>query len=82
MTLGAIKIYDKAMKLIKKISAKEVSKTFWNNLYRKKDLKLNKHLKSPERNDKLYKKKKKKVNTSWNATHHNKKGTDNEGKAK
>ena len=82
MALGAVKIYDKAMKLIKKISAKEVSKTFWNNLYRKKDLKLNKHLKSPERNDKLYKKKKKKVNTSWNATHHNKKGTDNEGKAK
>ena len=77
MGLGAVKIYDKAMKLIKKISAKEVSKTFWNNIYRKKDLKLNRQLKSPERNDKLYKKnKKKKVNTPWNATHHNKKGTD------
>jgi len=77
MGFGAIKIYDKAMKLIKKMSVEEVSKTFWDNLYRKKDLKLNKHLKSPERNDKLYKKKKKKkVNTSWNSTKHNKKGTD------
>ena len=74
MALGAVKIYDKAMKLIKKISAKQVSKNFWDNLYRKKDLKLNRQLKSPERNDKLYKKKKKKVNTSWNALHHNKKG--------
>jgi len=82
MALGAVKIYNKAMKLIKKISAKQVSKNFWDNLYRKKDLKLNKQLKSPERNDKLYKKKKKKVNTSWNALHHNKKGTDNEGKTK
>ena len=77
MALGAVKIYDKAMKLIKKISAKNVSKIFWDNLYRKKDLKLNKHLKSPERNDKLYKKKKKKkVNTSWNSTKHKKKGTN------
>ena len=76
MALGDVKIYDKAMKLVKKISAKNVSKIFWDNLYRKKDLKLNRQLKSPERNDKLYKKKKKKVNTSWNALHNNKKGTD------
>ena len=83
MGFGAVKIYDKAMKLIKKISAKEVSKNFWDNLYRKKDLKLNKQLKSPERNDKIYKKKKKtKVNTSWNFGYHTKKGTDNEGKTK
>ena len=65
MGFGAIKIYDKTMKLIKKISAKEVSKTFWNHIHDKTDLKLKKK-----------KKKKKKVNTSWNATHHNKKGTD------
>ena len=64
MALGAVKIYNKAMKLIKKISAKEVSKTFLNHIHDKTDLKLKK------------KKKKKKVNTSWNATHHNKKGTD------
>ena len=83
MGFGPIKIYDKAMKLIKELSETEVSKEFWDNIYRKKDLKLNRQLKSPARNDKLYKKKKKKkVNTSWNATHHNKKGTDNEGKAK
>ena len=55
MGLGAVKIYDKAMKLIKKISAKQVSKTFWDNKFRKKDLKLNKQLKSPERDDTLYK---------------------------
>ena len=85
MGFGAIKIYDKAMKLIKKMSVEEVSKTFWDNLYRKKDLKLNKHLKSPERDDRLYRKIRteiinknirKKVNTSWNSTHHKKKGTD------
>tara|TARA_R100000750_G_scaffold41822_1_gene27203 strand:+ start:131 stop:370 length:240 start_codon:yes stop_codon:yes gene_type:complete len=56
MGFGAVKIYDKAMKLIKKISAKQVSKTFWDNKFRKKDLKLNKQLKSPERDDRLYKK--------------------------
>ena len=56
MGFGAVKIYDKAMKLIKKISAKQVSKTFWDNKFRKKDLKLNKQLKSPERDDTLYKK--------------------------
>ena len=84
MALGAVKIYDKAMKLIKKISAKQVSKTFWDNKFRKKDLKLNKQLKSPERDDRLYRKIrtdiinkniKKKVNSSWNSTHHNKKWT-------
>ena len=74
MGFGAVKIYDKAMKLIKKISPKEVSKIFWDNKFRKKDLKLNKQLKSPERDDTLYKKKKK-VNTSWNSLHHTKKGT-------
>ena len=75
MGFGAVKIYNKAMKLIKKISAKEVSKNFWDSFYVKKDLKLNKQLKSPERNDKLYKKKKKKkVNTSWNFGYHTKKG--------
>ena len=91
MALGAVKIYNKAMKLIKKISAKQVSKTFWDNKFRKKDLKLNKQLKSPERDDRLYRKIrteiinkniKKKVNTSWNFGYHTKKGTDNEGKAK
>ena len=91
MGLGAVKIYNKAMKLIKKISAKQVSKTFWYNKFRKKDLKLNKQLKSPERDDRLYRKIRteiidknirKKVNTSWNSTHHKKKGTDNEGKTK
>ena len=56
MGFGAVKIYDKAMKLIKKISAKQVSKTFWDNKFRKKDLKLNKQLKSPERDDRLYRK--------------------------
>ena len=56
MKLGAVKIYDKTMKLIKKISPEEVSKTFWDNKFRKKDLKLNKQLKSPERDDTLYKK--------------------------
>ena len=85
MGFGAVKIYDKAMKLIKKISAKQVSKTFWDNKFRKKDLKLNKQLKSPERDDRLYRKIRteiidknirKKVNTSWNSTHHKKKGTD------
>ena len=82
MALGAVKIYDKVMKLTKKISAEQVSKNFWDSFYVKKDLKLNKQLKSPERNDKLYKKKKKKkVNTSWNFGYNNtKKGTDNEGK--
>ena len=91
MGFGAVKIYDKAMKLIKKISAKQVSKTFWDNKFRKKDLKLNKQLKSPERDDRLYRKIrtdiinkniKKKVNSSWNSMHHKKKGTDNEGKTK
>ena len=85
MGFGAVKIYDKAMKLIKKISAKQVSKTFWDQKFRKKDIKLNKQLKSPERDDTLYKKIrtniinkniKKKVNTRWNSTHHKKKGTD------
>ena len=85
MKLGAVKIYDKTMKLIKKISPEQVSKTFWDNKFRKKDLKLNKQLKSPERDDTLYRKIrteiidkniKKKVNTSWNSTHHKKKGTD------
>ena len=84
MGFGAVKIYDKAMKLIKKISAKQVSKTFWDHKFRKKDLKLNKQLKSPERDDRLYRKIrteiitkniKKKVNSSWNSTHHKKKGT-------
>ena len=75
MGFGPIKIYDKAMKLIKELSETEVSKEFWDNLYRKKDLKLTRQYKKK-------KKKKKKVNTPWNATHHNKKGTDNEGKAK
>ena len=56
MGLGAIKIYDKAMKLIKKISPKEVSETFWDNKFRKKDLKWNKQLRSPERDDRLYRK--------------------------
>ena len=56
MGLGAVKIYDKTMKLIKKISPEEVSKTFWDNKFRKKDLKWNKQLKSPERDDRLYKK--------------------------
>ena len=83
MALGAVKIYNKAMKLIKKISAKQVSKNFWDSFYIKKDLKLNKQLKSPERNDKLYKKKKKKnINTPWNYGHNTKKGTYNEGKTK
>ena len=85
MGLGAVKIYDKTMKLVKEISPKKVSKTFWDNKFRKKDLKLNKQLKSPERDDTLYKKIrtniidkniKKKVNSSWNSTHHKKKGTD------
>ena len=85
MGLGAVKIYNKAMKLIKKISPEQVSKTFWDNKFRKKDLKLNKQLKSPERDDRLYRKIRteiidknirKKVNTSWNSTHHKKKGTD------
>ena len=62
MGFGAIKIYDKTMKLIKKMSVEEVSKTFWEHLYNKTDLKL--------------KKKKKKVNTSWNSTKHKKKGTN------
>ena len=74
MRLGAVKIYDNNMKFVKKISPEKVSKIFWDNIYRKKDLKLNKQLKSPERDDKLYKKKKK-VNTSWNSMHHTKKGT-------
>ena len=91
MGLGAVKIYDKTMKLVKEISPKKVSKTFWDNKFRKKDLKLNKQLKSPERDDRLYRKIrteiinkniKKKVNSSWNSTHHKKKGTDNEGKTK
>jgi len=85
MGFGAVKIYDKAMKLIKKISAKQVSKTFWDNKFRKKDLKLNKQLKSPERDDRLYRKIrtdiinkniKKKVNSS------RRKGQINEGKTK
>ena len=85
MGLGSVKIYNKAMKLIKKISPEQVSKTFWDNKFRKKDLKLNKQLKSPERDDRLYRKIRteiidknirKKVNTSWNSTHHKKKGTD------
>ena len=85
MKLGAVKIYDKTMKLIKKISPEQVSKTFWDAKLRKKDLKLNKQLKSPERDDRLYRKIRteiidknirKKVNTSWNSTHHKKKGTD------
>tara|TARA_R100000750_G_scaffold53313_1_gene38741 strand:+ start:163 stop:369 length:207 start_codon:yes stop_codon:yes gene_type:complete len=59
MAFGPVKIYNKAMKLIKKISAKEVSKTFWDDKFRKKDVKLNVQLRSPERNDKLYKKKRK-----------------------
>jgi len=59
MTFGPVKIYNKAMKLIKKISAKELSKTFWDDKFRKKDVKLNVQLRSPERNDKLYKKKRK-----------------------
>ena len=49
MALGAVKIYNKAMKLIKKISAKQVSKTFWDQKFRKKDIKL-------KRDDTLYKK--------------------------
>ena len=49
MGFGAVKIYDKAMKLIKKISAKQVSKTFWDQKFRKKDIKL-------KRDDTLYKK--------------------------
>ena len=56
MGLGAVKIYDKTMKLIKKISPEQVSKTFWDAKLRKKDLKLNKQLKSPERDDRLYRK--------------------------
>ena len=56
MKLGAVKIYDKTMKLIKKISPEQVSKTFWDAKLRKKDLKLNKQLKSPERDDRLYRK--------------------------
>jgi len=59
MAFGPVKIYNKAMKLIKKISAKELSKTFWDDKFRKKDVKLNVQLRSPERNDKLYKKKRK-----------------------
>ena len=59
MAFGPVKIYNKAMKLIKKISAKELSKTFWDDKFRKKDVKLNLQLRSPERNDKLYKKKRK-----------------------
>ena len=56
MKLGAVKIYDKTMKLIKKISPEQVSKTFWDAKLRKKDLKLNKQLKSPERDYRLYRK--------------------------
>ena len=84
MALGAVKIYDKTMKLSKIISPEQVSKTFWDNKLRKKDLKLNKQLKSPARDDRLYRKIRteiidknirKKVNSSWNSTHHKKKGT-------
>jgi hypothetical protein len=78
MRLGAVKIYDNNMKFVKKISPEKVSKIFWDNIYRKKDLKLNKQLKSPERDDKLYKKIRHNIITK----NIKKRGRKNEGKTK
>ena len=38
MGFEPIKIYNKAMKLIKKLSSKEVSKIFWDQKSKKRDL--------------------------------------------